>query len=76
MELLRTLPIVALTTNTRAKGQSAAMRRPEPDSSSILPTGYAPGFVENVNGLRVHVLEAGRGTRPCVLLLDGFPNSR
>jgi pimeloyl-ACP methyl ester carboxylesterase len=32
-------------------------------------------FVEDINGLRMHVLEAGfedRG-RPCVLLLHGFP---
>lgn len=32
-------------------------------------------FVENVNGLTVHILEAGfdDGDRPCVLLLHGFP---
>jgi pimeloyl-ACP methyl ester carboxylesterase len=40
-----------------------------------LPPGIRSRFVENINGLRVHVLEAGfesRG-RPCVLLLHGFP---
>src|ERR1700716_4217433 len=32
-------------------------------------------FVEDINGLRMHVLEAGFETkkRPCVLLLHGFP---
>ena len=30
-------------------------------------------FIENVNGLTMHVLEAGTPGRPCVLLLHGFP---
>jgi pimeloyl-ACP methyl ester carboxylesterase len=30
-------------------------------------------FVESVNGLRMHVLEAGTPGAPCVLLLHGFP---
>jgi pimeloyl-ACP methyl ester carboxylesterase len=32
-------------------------------------------YVENINGLRVHVLESGFETRgrPCILLLHGFP---
>lgn len=30
-------------------------------------------FIEDVNGLRMHVLEAGVRGRPCVLLLHGFP---
>ena len=30
-------------------------------------------FVEGVNGLRMHVLEAGKPDAPCVLLLHGFP---
>jgi pimeloyl-ACP methyl ester carboxylesterase len=29
--------------------------------------------VEGVNGLRVHLLEAGDESRPCLLLLHGFP---
>lgn len=41
----------------------------------ILPEGIRSRFVENVNGLRMHVLEAGFETsgRPCLLLLHGFP---
>jgi hypothetical protein len=35
----------------------------------------ASRFIEGVNGLTVHVLEAGTPGRPCVLLLHGFPSS-
>jgi pimeloyl-ACP methyl ester carboxylesterase len=40
-----------------------------------LPPGIRSRFVENINGLRFHVLEAGYETpsRPCILLLHGFP---
>jgi pimeloyl-ACP methyl ester carboxylesterase len=40
-----------------------------------LPACIRSRFVENINGLRMHVLEAGHETkgRPCVLLLHGFP---
>lgn len=40
-----------------------------------LPAGIRSRFADGVNGLRMHVLEAGfeqRG-RPCLLLLHGFP---
>lgn len=40
-----------------------------------LPTGIRSRYVDDINGLRVHVLEAGfeiKG-RPCILLLHGFP---
>ena len=40
-----------------------------------LPPGIRSRYVENINGLRMHVLEAGFETqgRPCLLLLHGFP---
>ena len=40
-----------------------------------LPEGIRSRFVDNHNGLNMHVLEAGYETpgRPCVLLLHGFP---
>jgi pimeloyl-ACP methyl ester carboxylesterase len=40
-----------------------------------LPPTIRSRFVEGINGLRMHVLEAGFETsgRPCVLLLHGFP---
>ena len=40
-----------------------------------LPKGVRSRFVDGVNGLRMHILEAGFDDpdRPCVLLLHGFP---
>ncbi len=47
----------------------------EPLSASVLPDGIRSRFVDNINGLRIHVLEAGfeGGRRPGLLLLHGFP---
>src|SRR6185503_10409712 len=41
----------------------------------LLPSTIRSRYVDNINGLRMHVLEAGFETsgRPCVLLLHGFP---
>ncbi|HEX7929193.1 MAG TPA: alpha/beta hydrolase [bacterium] len=46
-----------------------------PYDPALLPLGIRSRFVENGNGLRMHVLEAGFELtgRPCVLLLHGFP---
>ncbi|MXY89049.1 MAG: alpha/beta fold hydrolase [Gammaproteobacteria bacterium] len=50
---------------------------PYPDS--WLPEGVRSRFVESVNGLRMHVLEAGfeaglqTGDRPALVMLHGFP---
>jgi len=40
-----------------------------------LPSSIRSRFVDDINGLRMHVLEAGFESkgRPCVLLLHGFP---
>jgi len=40
-----------------------------------LPPGIRSRFVHDINGLRIHILEAGfeGGGRACVLLLHGFP---
>lgn len=53
------------------------MNQPAPlayEAAPIVP-GVRSRFVRNVNGLAMHVLEAGFETanRPCVLLLHGFP---
>jgi pimeloyl-ACP methyl ester carboxylesterase len=44
-------------------------------SNIPLPSAIRSRFVENINGLSMHVLEAGFETRgrPCLLLLHGFP---
>ncbi len=46
-----------------------------PFAPMILPPGIRSRFVPGINGLSMHVLEAGfeRPARPCVLLLHGFP---
>ena len=70
---------VVYTTKTHAG--RAAVQRPTnvaevgPYDSAVLPAGIRSRFVNNGNGLRMHVLEAGSGTdgRPCVVLLHGFP---
>ncbi len=58
------------------------MKIAEAFDANLLPTGIRSRFVENINGLRMHVLEAGfadstpgekGAARPCILLLHGFP---
>ena len=46
-----------------------------PLPATALPTGIRSRFVDNVNGLRMHILEAGFETpgRPAVLMIHGFP---
>jgi pimeloyl-ACP methyl ester carboxylesterase len=45
-----------------------------PLDPAVLPPGLRSCFVDGVNGLRMHVLEAGGGEgRPLLLLLHGFP---
>src|ERR1700704_5700264 len=46
-----------------------------PLPSEVLPAGVRARFVSGVNGLRMHILEAGAAApgRPAVLLLHGFP---
>src|SRR5258705_13163584 len=56
------------------------MTDPAPLPQSVLPPGIRSRFVNDVNGLRMHILEAGfearseKGSaRPLVLMLHGFP---
>src|ERR1700731_4033253 len=46
-----------------------------PLDASVLPSGVRARYIEGINGLRMHVLEAGFEStgRPCVVLLHGFP---
>jgi pimeloyl-ACP methyl ester carboxylesterase len=47
----------------------------EPLPQELLPTGIRARIVPGINGLAMHVLEAGFEVagRPCLLLLHGFP---
>jgi pimeloyl-ACP methyl ester carboxylesterase len=38
-----------------------------------LPAGIRSRMIPGINGLTMHMLEAGEAGRPCVLLLHGFP---
>ena len=44
-----------------------------PLGEDVLPAGIRARFVEGVNGLRIHLLEAGKPEDPAILLLHGFP---
>jgi pimeloyl-ACP methyl ester carboxylesterase len=51
------------------------MAAPQSYDAAPLPPGIRARFVPGINGLNVHLLEAGFETanRPCLLLLHGFP---
>ena len=59
-------------------GTSSAPQTTEmgPLAADVLPDGIRSRFVDNINGLRFHVLEAGfeGGRRPGLILLHSFPN--
>ena len=46
-----------------------------PFEAAVLPAGVRSRFINAINGLDMHILEAGfeTGDRPCLLLLHGFP---
>jgi pimeloyl-ACP methyl ester carboxylesterase len=60
---------------TKARAIQTAAPAAVPYSAAVLPPGIRSRFVENINGLRMHVLESGFEVRdrPAVLLLHGFP---
>ena len=49
------------------------MIEPNASAYSGLPSGISSRIVHDINGLNIHMLEAGVLGRPCVLLLHGFP---
>ena len=61
--------LAATATRVQAENQNVAY------GQATVPAGIRSRFVDNINALRVHMLEAGfrDGSRPCVLLLHGYP---
>ena len=58
--------------------QEAVAPMSEAFEPSVLPGGITSRFVPEINGLTMHILEAGNEPgvgprRPCILLLHGFP---
>jgi pimeloyl-ACP methyl ester carboxylesterase len=67
--------VVASAAMPRASLAQTAVTPIGPLSADVLPPGIRSRFVDNINGLRMHVLEAGYtpANRPAVLLIHGFP---
>ena len=68
-------PAIAASSPILAQNQFTLDGVMHPYRQEWLPEGVRSRFVNNVNGLRIHVLEAGFETpnRPALLLLHGFP---
>ena len=75
-QLIRGLGVVAASAAMPRRGAAQTpAAQIGPYSRDVLPAGIRSRFVDNINGLRMHVLEAGYAPkdRPAVLLLHGFP---
>jgi pimeloyl-ACP methyl ester carboxylesterase len=73
--LAASLAYIGAGSRPRAQATAAKPLNPEPYRPEVLPSGIRSRFVDNVNGIRMHVLEAGfeqKERRP-VLLVHGFP---
>ncbi len=66
---------ITLTTPVRGAIVQTDFSKLPPYGNGTLPAGVRSRQVANVNGMTVHILEAGYETpgRPAVLLLHGFP---
>jgi pimeloyl-ACP methyl ester carboxylesterase len=75
-DVLRSVAIAPLgVAAARAAVAQPASAPLAPLASSVLPAGIRSRLVSGVNGITMHVLEAGYegGTRPGLLLVHGFP---
>jgi hypothetical protein len=63
------LAYASIATKARAANQNVAY------GQATISAGIRSRFLDNINGLRVHILEAGFESRerPSVLLLHGYP---
>ena len=77
---LGALAIPALAPRARAQSSASRSESLAPLDRAVLPRGVRARIVPSVNGIRMHVLEAGfepsadrAARRPAVLLVHGFP---
>src|SRR5438045_655350 len=77
---LGALAVPAFVPRARAQSNAPRAETVGPLDSAVLPRGIRARIVPNVNGIRMHVLEAGfepsadrTARRPAVLLVHGFP---
>jgi pimeloyl-ACP methyl ester carboxylesterase len=67
----------SVTATNMVRAQSAAVNQAAigPYDAGVLPPGIRSRVLDNINGIRVHALEAGFETRnrSAVLLIHGFP---
>jgi pimeloyl-ACP methyl ester carboxylesterase len=71
-------PLSAWEKGSDPVGATATQTGSDPSAplpAAALPAGVRSRFIDNVNGLRMHILEAGFGTpgRQAVLMIHGFP---
>ncbi len=69
------IAVTAAGSTAETTARTTAQSAPAPYAEGVLPPGVRSRFVAGVNGIRMHVLEAGSrtGARAGVLLLHGFP---
>src|SRR5262245_28963421 len=75
-QVLQSIAVAAPAASAvKALAQAAPPQPSAPLDAAVLPRGIRARFVNNVNGIRMHVLEAGfeGGRRPAILLIHGFP---
>ena len=65
----------SLTPNEPSEFKDISLNKDVAYGKTTLPKGIRSRFLRNINGLRMHFLEAGyqSSDRPCILLLHGFP---
>jgi pimeloyl-ACP methyl ester carboxylesterase len=70
--LVALAPAAVATKTLAAQTTAAAV---QPFGPGVLPPGIRSRIVNDINGISMHVLEAGfeADRRPCILLLHGFP---
>ena len=73
-EVLRALAAMPISF-AGAVSVTAQANRDVAYGGTTLPAGIRSRFINNVNGITYHILEAGfeSAARPCVLLIHGFP---